>query len=61
MKTSSIIYSILLDNNIVAVFDTLEMARLDFQSAKEAYSGDNYFKELTLVDSDGVIHLTHNF
>ena len=60
MKTN-ILYTILLDNNIVSVFDTLEMAKLDFQSAKEAYSGDNYFKELTLIDSDGIIHSTHNF
>ena len=60
MKTTTL-YSILLDNNIVSVFDTLEMARLDFQSAKESFSGDNYFKELTLVDSDGIIHLIHIF
>lgn len=58
---NNILYNILLDNNIVSVFDTLEMARLDFQSAKEALSGDSYFKELTLIDSNGIIHLTHNF
>ena len=55
------LYTILLDNNSLSVFDTLETARLHFQSAKESFTGYLTETEIKLVDNNGIIHLTHNF
>ena len=56
-----IIYSVLLDNQIIASFNNLKLAILEFETAKEYFSAEDGYKELTIVDwNDNVIEY-HNF
>ena len=62
MKTDNL-YSVLVNNYVVAAFDTLKMAMVNFQSAVEAFSGNEgaVSNEITLVDSLGNVFKTHKF
>lgn len=60
MKTS-IFYNIFIDNRVVASFEDLTIAMLDFESAKDLLSGiSSNFKVLSLVDNFGNNYATHN-
>lgn len=61
MKTS-IFYNIFIDNRVVASFEDLTIAMLDFESAKDLLSGiTSDFKRISLVDNFGNTYSTHNF
>lgn len=54
-------YSILLDNQLIASFDNLTMAKLDFDTAKESFSKEDGYTDLNLINENGNVIEYYNF